>query len=421
MKRVLVISSRCFSTTDSNGQTLLHLIEGIPKEEVSQLYFYENLPSIKGYNYFQLSDKDILRGLFNKNKRGRKVEVEEDVIEDTITIEKKYHIKRTVLLLWIRYFIWKTSWLSPQIVKWLDDINPDVIFFMAGDGLHTYKICDWVKERYNGLLYTYVTDDYILKRKKENFFEILYRKKVFKHLKKTAHESEELFTICERMRAKYNEVLLKDSKILVNSCKPLYDGGTYNLEKGKDIVFLYAGGLYYGRDKLLLELSKALDKINEDSDESTGMASLHIYSNQKPEDEFIDELSTTYSGKYKSSLNEDELIRKLNLCDYPVFVESFDLENFERSRLSFSTKILQYLSLKKCILAIGPRNTGSMDILEKVAVCVNDESKIYATVKKMLENIDCLDSKANDAYSEYIRLSSLPTLKEYLEDLKNED
>ncbi len=415
---ILLISNASLSSTDNNGKTLLSLVERIPKERVSQLYFHNNLPEEEGYNYFQLSDTDIVKGRFNANKRGRSVSAFDNRghgDNQYVSLLTKCNIRRSAFMLNVREMLWKKSWISQQLIEWLDRIKPDVILFMAGDCVYAYDICLWIKETYSCRLFTYVTDDYVLIREHESFFERKHREKVFRVMKQSAAESELFFTICSRMRATYLDYLDVDSKILFNRCDSLYDKNRIdNQDEKSKLVFLYAGSIYYGRDQLLLLLASSINKINDEVDENKKRAELVVYTNKRPDDSFIGGLQSTGAGIYGGSLSREELVRELNNCDFPVFVESFDNDQIEKTRLSFSTKIPEYLSLKKPILAIGPREIGSMDALMDASICINDVSTIEDVLRKMIHGEIDYKRIIDNAYNKYADLMSLKGFEEYL-------
>ena len=58
----------------------------------------------------------------------------------------------------------------------------------------------------------------------------------------------------------------------------------------------------------------------------------------------------------------------------------------EKTKYSLSTKVPEYLSVGKPILAIGPAGIGSMDYLSDVAVCVNDMSELSDKLSELLES-----------------------------------
>jgi hypothetical protein len=61
-----------------------------------------------------------------------------------------------------------------------------------------------------------------------------------------------------------------------------------------------------------------------------------------------------------------ELPRVFHAADFLVHVESFDTALAEYTRLSFSTKLTQYMMAGRCILGIGPADLGSMRTIQSV-------------------------------------------------------
>ena len=82
--------------------------------------------------------------------------------------------------------------------------------------------------------------------------------------------------------------------------------------------------------------------------------------------------------------DKEELIKTLNKADVLVFVESFAEEQIEKTRYSLSTKIPEYLSLKKPIFAVGPENISSMRYISDTAMCVFEIGEIYNRLKAVL-------------------------------------
>lgn len=396
MNSLLIVSNNSLSETDNNGKTLMNIVKKIPKDRVSQLYFSDDLPEVAGYRYFRISMKDIFHGILHKEHRGQPVYPSDaKVNRDSLSVQRV--IKRTAFTLYVRDYIWKRMWEKQQLVSWLDEVKPDVILFLAGDALFPYEICEWIVEHYKCAINIYVTDDYILNRNGETYLEKKRRMEVYKAMKAVVLKSQNFFTICDRMREVYKKEFGVDSKILFNNCLSMYDEALSNdALLNNEEVFLYAGSLYYGRDKVLIELAKVLRRINEE--ESNKKNVLHIYLNKNPSSEFIDTLKSIGVGDYYGKVGADEVKKILNLCNHPVFVESFDLENIEKVRLSFSTKVPEYLSLNKSILAIGPSEIGSMDCLNGAAVCVDSVESIYEGVKCVIKDDKLYKTKAREKY-----------------------
>ena len=64
--------------------------------------------------------------------------------------------------------------------------------------------------------------------------------------------------------------------------------------------------------------------------------------------------------------------------DVLVFTESMDGKNMSVARLSFSTKIIDYIQSGKCILAVGPKDVAPIEYFK------NEDAAIVATNKKEL-------------------------------------
>lgn len=414
-KRLLIISNRVLSTTDNNGKTLYSFFQSMPKESVSQLYFYGNLPTIAGYNYFQLSDKDIILGKFNKSLCGRKVKVKEyenpqECLHADVLIQSKYKIPRNNIILLLREIIWNHSWRSEQLDKWLDEVNPNAIFFMAGDCLYAYRICAYVVNRYHCRLSVYITDDYVLPRCHESILAKKRREMIADLMGKCVKRAQDFFTISERMRLEYKKLFGKDSMVILNMSEPIYDKELCKVsEQNETTIFTYTGSLYYGRDKILLKLAEEIKNYNN-CHKDTKKGKLYIYSNNRPEHKFIKELEKIGTAVYGGSLNKQQLKEKLNLSNVLVFTESFEKEQIEKTRLSFSTKIPEYLSVRKPILAIGPKEIGSMDYLEDCAVIIHSIEKIYAGLERLLSSDKLQKEYGKKAFNKSICFEARPVI-----------
>ena len=59
--KVLVISHNPFSTYQNMGKSILSLIGGFNKEELSQLYIYPSIPDVEQCNsYYRITDKEVI-------------------------------------------------------------------------------------------------------------------------------------------------------------------------------------------------------------------------------------------------------------------------------------------------------------------------------------------------------------------------
>jgi len=396
--RLLIISNSVLSHTRGNGKTILSFFDTLPKECIRQLYFSGEVPGVSGYKYYQLSDYDILRGLLNQNKRGRSFDSVTNDIEISTYSYRSNKIKTPFFRL-ARELLWYNKWKSNQLLRWLDEFNPTNIFFVGGDSIFAYDICEYITNKYNARLSLFLTDDYVLPRKNESFLYSIRRKLITHKMRKCINKADVFFSISEQMRKEYKKMFGKDSITVVNMTDSLENEKLKTNEERENTRLVYAGGLYYGREDVISKLAQAIEKYNKLNPEKK--AELRIYTNLAPIKEVLNKIEIKEISTYCGSLTPSQLALELNNADILVFVESFDDSQIEKTRLSLSTKISEYLSLGKPILAIGPSIVGSIDYLSDVAACAYNVSEIDSVLNILLNNIEyqrALGLKAKKKY-----------------------
>lgn len=407
MKKLLIISNNVISYTNNNGKTILSFINGVKDLEVAQLYLSGERPKVSGYSYFQISDKDIIKGLFCTKKRGREYNsVVSNKTNDDFSIKKA--VGRNDCTLAIRDILWWKKWKSKQLLHWLDNFSPDAILFVAGDSLFAYTICEFIKLRYNSKLSVYVTDDYIMSRKNEKTLHFIRRQAIIKRLKHILRLTSTFFTISEPMRRAYKKVLGVDSSLLFNMVDDMYDE-SYK-KKEPEIILTYAGSFYYKRAEILGEVARAVGEYNKDNRYSR--AKLMLYSNEEPNETVKREIVIPGASEYGGSLTQEQLKERLNTSDFLVFVESFDQEQIEKVKYSFSTKVPEYMSIGKPIIAIGPQVVGSMNYLRDIALCINDRKKIKSEIERIIKNENICRLYSKKSRNKYLLKHSPKVLQE---------
>jgi len=174
------------------------------------------------------------------------------------------------------------------------------------------------------------------------------------------------------------------------------------------INLIYAGGLHFKRYETLSLLADAIYKYNKNS--SGKKAFLSIYSTGIISNKVLNSLNIQGASEFLGGLDSNELKIKLNEADIPVHVESFDLKSIESTRLSISTKIPEYLSLGKPILAIGPEEVASMKFLTNVAYCICDKNTISNEITKLFNGKKLQEELKKKAYSTYLDKYSIESL-----------
>lgn len=388
-KRVLIISNNALSTQNNNGKTLLSFFKFLPKENIAQLYFSDEPANHDlASKYYRISDRDIIKSFaFWRKGRAESKEVTSEHINEATQEEdhfflasslRNFEVART-----IREVAWKISRTDKKSLReWVNNFNPEIIFFCAGDSAFAYRF-------YNTVISVapmakkvlYVTDDYILPRIKFSPFWWLRRNIVYSRMKQAAVNSDVFVTISQEMRNEYRARFGKDSITIFNVSANMR---IENFQKSprKDLLLVYMGGLHFERWKTLILLAKTIKVFN---DEKKRAVTLKIYSHQKVDKGVLRELAIPGASEYCGALNAEGVRQQLNDADILVHVESFNKKCIESTRLSISTKIAEYLSSQSRILAIGPESLASMRFLEGNEKCITSVKDLGDGVFSILE------------------------------------
>jgi hypothetical protein len=130
---------------------------------------------------------------------------------------------------------------------------------------------------------------------------------------------------------------------------------------GNPIRFCYVGGLHLDRWRSLMELGACLGELND----SGTRAELHVYAPARDLDRYGPQMSRTASMRLMGTLRPQDVPATLIQNHVLVHVESFHPFLSEYTRLSFSTKIPQYLAAGRPVLAYGPEELASCRYIEE--------------------------------------------------------
>jgi glycosyltransferase involved in cell wall biosynthesis len=410
LPKILIVSNNPFSTTSNNGKTLASFFTEFPAEKIAQLYFSEEQPDNDTYyNYYKISDIQVLKSMINFKDAGETVSIakkhEENKYQKNILSNK---LKNNSFFRFMREIMWHIGkWETVKLKNWISEFSPDIVFFCAGNSGFAYDVVSSILELTNSKLVTYITDDYILPRNTFSLFWWLHRNLIYKKMKKNVNRCDLFVTISEEMRHEYKIIFNKDSVTILNIPTSMkIESMSCSKNKNYDnsiIKLVYTGGLHYKRYNTLMLLGKSIQLYNK-RNANLRKLELNIYSNQILNSKIFNKININEASKFCGSLNNNQLKIILNQADILVHVESFDKSCIEATRLSISTKIPEYLSLGKPIIAIGPSSIASMKYLSDSAFCITNENDIYDKLSQFIDNKDLklkLADKAIDKYNKF--------------------
>ena len=380
---ILIVSAEAWRDTNNGGNVLSNLFRAFPDANIAQIYCSCELPqNAICRKYFQIADSMLLTGV-----KGRTLEERsyfEDTSVQTELVDNKIknsmpHIFREPALL-AREFLWTFSnWKTKELENFVLNFHPDIIFAPCYSYYHMTKLTLHVKKIARCPMISYVYDDnYSFKQFRISLSFWINRLITRKWIRRHFAEASLIYTMTDLQKREYEASLKRPMKILCKAADFL------NGEKRvrDPIRFIYAGGLYLNRWKMLQKLSESIATVNQ----AGKKAELHIYSNSGLNARKMRCLNDGQNSFLHKAVSYEDLMVEYKRSDIAVHVESFDLKNRLITRMSFSTKIIDCMNSGCAILAIGPDTQAGIAYLKEndAAICVNDVRKISGFVENLL-------------------------------------
>lgn len=390
--KILILSSTPWRNDNSFGNSFTNIFGGISDIELANIYCLSGTPdSDICCRYFQITEKMLVKNLLNRKCRpGREVFFEPVSTCQGLGAEKQEASRlmdfakkrRWHILFWARDLIWKIGrWKSPELNRFVDDFNPDLIFLPLYYQHYMNDIGLYVKRRTGKKMVGYVSDD-VYTWKQYSLSPLYWIDRFFKRIKikSAVNLFELLYVISHRQQEEYQA-------IFPVPCKILYKGGYFTGDApvkssvGDPIKLVYTGNIYGGRWKTLAKIGEMLSIVNE----NVTKAQLDIYTLTPLTNTMRRKLDDGKNIFLKGSLAASQVKVVQEAADILVHVESFERKYLLETRLSFSTKIVDYLQRARCIFAVGSRDCASIDYIEK-----NDAGVIAAAEKEIYEKLRML-------------------------------
>lgn len=397
--RILVLSNTAWNNNNSFGNSFSNIFDGIHDIEIASVFCRQEKPNnMIVSRYFQITEKSLIRNLLDKKKPSGK-EIYVDTSETMTSGETKVfdyaRKRRWHVMFWARDFVWKIGrWKSKELVEFIDDFNPDLLFMPIYYSSYLNDIVAFIKKHTNKPMLGYISDDcYTLRQFSLSPFYWIDRLYKRQKVKKSIDLCEILYVISDIQKKEYDKCFNKDCKLLwkINDFfeSPAYTGCN------DPVKLVYTGNIGTGRYKQLALIGQQLLEINKDKK----LMELDIYTHTPMSKKMKKSLDLP-SINLKGGISSLEVDRVQNDADILVHVESFDLKNRLAVHQSFSTKIVDYLHKGKCILAIGPQDVASIDYLSKydAALVSTNSNELKNTLRSIIDNKELLKMYGEKAW-----------------------
>ncbi len=383
---------------DNTGiNTLINFFESWETTQLSHVYTRERLPNTHICDtFFRISETKVVRSVLKRKlKTGERVK---NTPTDKMSADeqKLYKKKGGAFKQLLREFIWKFGkWKTKELNAFLEEVNPDVLFFPVYSNVYMCRLQNYIAKRLKKPVVLYSSDDnYSYKAVSKSPCSLLHRFWLRKQGKKLFRRAQKVMVITPKQKEEYDKIFGIDCMVLTKGID-FSQAPFHQKELNSPLKMVYTGKLIIGRWKSLALLARALGEVNKDS----AKIELDIYTTDTLTDEQKSALNRN-GCQVKGGLTLAQVQQVQAEADILVFVESLDKKYKNAARLSFSTKITDYLKSGKCILAIGDKNIAPMDYFNRydAAVTVTSYDEILTKLQMIVENPDEILRYGKKAY-----------------------
>lgn len=382
--RILIISNTPWNDSNSFGSSFSNIFGGNPDYTIANVCCMPGTPDTEVCSrFFQITERGIINSIRRKGtSSGKEIFIDKNKNDRESTLVKKAKILRWQIFFWGRDMIWATGkWRSKELDGFVKDFNPDLIVLPIYYSTYLNSIGSYIKNLTGKPVVGYISDDcYTMKQFSLSPFFWIDRFIKRRYVRKGIDICETLYTITETQKREYGE-------IFGDKCKVLFKGGEFSdfshrkTTLNSPLKYIYTGNIGSGRWKTLALIGDAIAKTGNN-------AELVIYSQTPLSESDMKRLLRSGSVKFMGGIPPSEVKGVQRDADVLVHVESFELSERYKARLSFSTKVVDYLEAGRCILAVGWEKTGAIEYLSEhdAAYVITDRKEIDDRIAELSGN-----------------------------------
>ena len=406
--KILILSQYPWKKDNSFGNTYSNIFGKIENIEIANIYMMEGMPDYEPVvkHYYQIPENEVFHSSLKPWKKskgaGRVVVLKDQEFNHGRNIEikvgnswykrlfefgKKHHWS---LLFLARELSWKFGRINYNgLMEFVNEYHPDIFFLPFINIYYTNRLALYIKKNYDIPMVSYMAmDHYSLKRFSLNplfWIDRFFKRRMIRNL---SRHIECFYCISNKLNLELEKSLGIPCKILYKIPDTQRSAEPYKENHGLT-KFLYTGNIYSNRWKTLSLLATALKE--ED------FGHLDIYTANPITKDIERALNINGFSEIHPPVSQEEVIRLQNDADVLVHAESFDLKNKLLVRCAISTKIMDYLSVGRSILAIGPKDISSIEYLagDDLAFIANSKNEVTEIVKLIKNNPDLLVEYSN--------------------------
>lgn len=407
LPKVLIVDVNAWRE-DAAAHTLLDIFRCWDPDKLALVYTSSELPYNEHcHKYFQIGESQIIRSVIKPwMKVGREVENTEKSNDAAAQAErertKNVHKRQPKWIRLAREIVWKLGgWKTPALKKFVEDFDPDIVFVPIFPYAYMGRIQEYVNKIAKKPTVCYLADDNYTYESCHNVFDYIQRFWTRQYVGPLARKSNQMFVIVDKEKEDTDSRFGTDSVILTKSID--FTGKSYqHREPNKPLKFVYTGSMVIGRDKTLAVVADAINVVNEKVGEVR--AEMFIYSQTEPKEEILARINKG-AAHFCGRIGREEVLKVQQEADVVVFAESLEGKEANAAKLSFSTKITDYISNGKCVLAIGKDYIAPIDYFQRndSALIAHSAEEIKARVEEIVANPLITDEYGEKAFNCAVR------------------
>ena len=383
--KTLIISANALSTQTNNGKMVASFFKSYPTENLAQIFTWPEYPdSAVCENYYRITDQEMLRSWLG-TVPGKQVERRPAQQDGQMPGIFRKSFKNWPVMRLIRDVVWTNPrWKTADLVRWLDDFSPEIVFFLGLNNPAMYRMAEWVSERYRAPVIVYITDDYFLPRRSFSPCFHIRRQWLETSMRRLLHrEHTALLTINRYMAEAYRDFFGKEGVEIFNAV-PVPENVSVKEAEDGPVYVSYIGNLLNDRTSTLQAFCRLLDGYPRKD-----AFRFQIFTRETFSQKQLKRLTLPPWVEHCGALDAEGVSRQLQRSDVLMHMESFHYQNRRDTLLSLSTKLMEYLAAARPVLMIGPPEVGSSRFLKEettnIVVDSLSSESVYAALDRLLD------------------------------------
>lgn len=378
--KILVISRTPWNNSNSFGNTFSNLFEGMPDVELYNICCQSgSTDNNLVQTTLQMSEASVIRAL-----KGGEIAIEQNVFTDVNAELKVANTGRKQRKTWMfvaRDLLWKVGALKwkKRVKNFIESIRPDVLYLPVYPSWYMCDIAQYAIKCASVPVIAHISDDdygYNVGMSKSGYlYQMISRKKLRNIISKVSY----IEVFADNMKQEYEKLFNVPCHVIGKGMLPEEVEKPQVPESRDELHFVYTGGIGGERFDVLMALARSF------SSQSFKKCFLDIYS-ATPLTVSMKATMDSIKGIIFHGAVSGAEVRGIQMkADYLVHVEGFSPASISSTKMSFSTKIPDYLSTGNVMFAIGPAEINSIQVLKSrdIAVVCDSLDKIAPTVFRL--------------------------------------